>query len=282
MIIKIKSHKREIFKQILEYMLHNINKISNERKNTFTLTHNLKGKTIETWVKQLKENEQLRLYKRKDSVRLTHEILSWHKEDAKNIDLPKMEAMTREYFLRRNPKGIYVAVPHFDKDHFHIHVLASGVEFRTGKSLRLSKVEFQNLKKRFQDYHQKYFPELTKSIVRHGSKNIVGRSDKEYQFKLRTGKQSDKETLISILDSCYKKANSKEMFLDLLHNNGIKTYKRAEQTTGVLYKGSKFRFNRLGYTKDRLEHLQKISNRDQLLANSRESTLRKLRENRAR
>ena len=49
---------------------------------------------------------------------------------------------------------MYVAVPHFDKDHYHVHICASGVEYRTGKTMRLSKAEMQKMKKNIQKYQQ--------------------------------------------------------------------------------------------------------------------------------
>jgi hypothetical protein len=70
-------------------------------------------------------------------------ILSWHWDDAKHITIAKMEEMAREYIRLRHPKGIFVAVPHFDKQHYHIHICATGIEFKTGKSLRLTKTELQ-------------------------------------------------------------------------------------------------------------------------------------------
>ena len=130
-------------------------------KNTFTITHNLKGNSISEWVKQYKANELLRTRKRKDSVRISHEILSWHRDDAKNITLEKMENMAREYIRQRNQNGIYAAVPHFDKDHYHIHICASGVEYKTGKSLRLSKADLQKLKKEIQNYQKENYPKLS-------------------------------------------------------------------------------------------------------------------------
>ncbi len=85
--------------------------------------------------------------KERKNVFVTHEILSWHRDDAKNITLQKMQDMAREYINIRNPNGMYIAVPHFDKEHYHIHICASGVEYRTGKVMRLSKKELVNEKK---------------------------------------------------------------------------------------------------------------------------------------
>src|ERR1043166_3376049 len=173
MIVKIKSHKRASFGKLLHYMLDSKERLFDREKKSFLVQHNLKGNSIVEWEKQYKENELLRLRRSNDSVVLTHEILSWHRDDAKQITLSKLEEMTREYIRLRNPKGLYIAVPHFDKEHYHVHICASGIEYKSGISLRLSKSDFQNLKKGIEAYQVELFPELSKSVVEHGAKGRV-------------------------------------------------------------------------------------------------------------
>lgn len=269
MIVKVKSYKRPNYKKLLEYITNDKDRLVDKNGNSFLLTHNLKGKNIIGWEKQFRENETFRNRKRSDSVILTHEILSWHKEDAKNISLEKMEAMAREYIQKRNPKGMYVIAPHFDKNHYHIHICASGVEYHTGKAMRMSKAEFGKLKKDIQQYQQEHFPELSKSIVAHGKKEKSLISEKEYQFKLRTGRQSEKEQIIGILKTCYKASNSIEDFYTKLKECGVNSYNRGGKTTGVIYGKHKFRFNRLGYTEERLEDLNKSFKRSKELGDVR-------------
>ncbi len=223
---------------------------------SFAITHNLKGNSVVEWEKQFKQNEQCRQRKRTDSILLTHEILSWHQEDAKYITLAKMEAIAREYIRMRNPKGMYVAVPHFDKEHYHIHICTSGIEYKTGKSLRLSKLDLLKLKKDIQQFQIERFPELSKSIVEHGKKE-KSISDKEYQIKLRTGRETGKEEVVKIIHNCYRKANSKESFFELLKESGLKTYERNGKMAGVVHNYYKFRFSRLGFTREKLAGLDK-------------------------
>ena len=249
-------------------MVHDKDRLYDGEGRSFALTHNLKGDSITEWVKQFEANEKNRTHKRTDSAYIKHEILSWHRDDAKNITLAKMEEMAREYIKRRNPKGLYVAVPHFDKDHYHIHVCASGVD-KTGKSLRLSKVELRKLKKDIQQYQIEKFPELSKSIVNHDKKEKSPVSEKEYQFKLRTGRQSDKEQILGILKTCYKASNSKEDFYLKLKECGVNSYKRGGKTTGIIFGKHKFRFNRLGYTEERLEDLNRSLKRGKQLSEVR-------------
>lgn len=236
-----------------------------------TLTKNLKGRDIEGWEKQLKENEKYRLRRRTDSVHLSHEILSWHREDANNISLEKMQAMASEYIQLRNPRGIFVAAPHFDKAHFHVHFLVSGVEYKSGKGMRLSKIALGKLKKDIQQYQQEKFPELSKSIVAHGKieSHLPKATEKEYQVKYRTGRETEKEKVIEKINACYKKANSKENFFQLLNESGIRIYVRAGKITGVMHEKYKFRFKRLGITEVKLEELDKAQYRKAELSQSR-------------
>jgi hypothetical protein len=264
MIIKIKSHKKKSsFQNLLNYMINDKDRLFDKEGKSFAITHNLKGDSIREWVEQFKSNEQYRLRKRIDSVLATHEIVSFHRDDAKNISLEKLEDLAKQYIQQRNPNGLYIAVPHFDKEHYHIHICASGIEYLTGKSLRLEKKKLSELKKNIQQYQVEKYPELSNSIVNHGKlpKDRALLSDKEYQYKQRTGRASNKEQLTGILKTCYKKAISKDGFFQKLNECGLKTYIRGGRITGIIFYEKKFRLKTLGFTEERLEELNKSKSR---------------------
>lgn len=250
-------------------MMNNKDRLFDKEGRSFAISHNLKGNSIIEWEKQYKANELCRKRKRTDSVLLTHEILSWHRDDAKHISLAKMEIMAREYISQRNPKGMFVAVPHFDKDHYHVHICASGIEYKTGNSLRLSKEILLKLKKDVQRFQVEHFPELSKSVVGHGKRDKSRLTDKEYQLKLRTGRETHKERIISMLKTCYKKSDSEKRFYGLLKESGLKTYDRRGKTTGVVYENMKFRFSRLGFTEERFKELENFQTRGRELKQTR-------------
>lgn len=256
MIVKIKLHKKPIFKKLLEYILNDKERLFDEHKKSFLITHNLKGNAIEKWAKQYQENEKYRMNRRKDSVLLSHEIVSLHRDDTKNITLKKLEELARKYIELRNPKGIFVAAPHFDKQHYHIHFCVSGIEYLTGKGMRLSREKLQELKKDFQRFQMERFPELSKSIVNHGKGEKPLFSDKEFQMKLR-GRETDKEKILAVLNTCFKKANSKEIFFELLQNCGLTTYKRGGRISGIIFQNRKFRLKRLGFAEEKVAELNK-------------------------
>jgi hypothetical protein len=272
MIIKIKTRNNPSFKQLLEYISDKEkSRLPDTKKQSFIITHNLKGNSIKQWTEQFKKNEEFRKNKRTDSVYIYHEILSWHEDDTKNITPEKMEAMTREYIQRRNPNGIYVAVPHYDTGHPHVHICASSIEYRTGKSLRLSKPNLLKLKKETQNYQIENFPELSNSVVQHGKGGKKLLTDLEYQMKQRNGRMSDKEVVIEKLNACFKHANSKVDFFNKLEEQGLSTYMRGGKLTGVLDRNRKYRLGRLGFTEERLAHLDKSMNRNRELEEMRKN-----------
>ena len=192
--------------------------------------------------------------------------------------LDKLEDIARQYVKERNINGMFVAVPHFDKSHYHIHICASGIEYLTGKSLRLEKKSLNELKKNIQQYQVEKYPELSKSIVNHGKlpKDQALLSEKEYQYKRRTGRATNKEQVIGMLKTCCKKANSKDNFFDMLNECGLSTYVRGGRISGVVYCNKKFRLNRLGFTDDKLQELNKTLKQSKELSGMREKTKEKI------
>lgn len=250
MIVKVKSHKRPSFKALLNYMVHNKDRLFNSGGKSLLITHNIKGNSLEEWVEQFKYNESFRLKRRIDSVYCTHEILSWHRSDSSKVTTKKLEDIARAYIKLRNPRGIYIIVPHFDKEHYHLHICASGIEYRTGKSLRLSKQAFAKLKVDIQEYQIQKYPELSESRVRHGKVVEMGK-----EWEKGNPKERDKEKVRAILKTCYKKANSMESFSQLLIDWGAAIYKRSGKMTGIVYQSRKYRFSRLGVEISQLKQL---------------------------
>jgi Relaxase/Mobilisation nuclease domain len=213
---------------------------------SFTILHNVRGKGIGDWARSFRENEQHRLRKRKNSVYLNHEIISFHRDDSDALTLPKLESLVREYIQLRNPNGCYVAVPHFDRFHVHVHICSSAVQFRTGESMRMSRGEFALLKKNIQDFQQKEFPELSRSVVRHGRKADGVTSDKEVQYMLRTGKLSKRDEVREAVQECKRRAATEVVFYALLKARGMDAYVRGGKVYGVIYSGRRYRFTNLG------------------------------------
>ncbi|MEO5643906.1 MAG: relaxase/mobilization nuclease domain-containing protein [Bacteroidia bacterium] len=242
MIVKIKSRKNQSYRQLIEYMLHDKDRLSG--KDGFIVAKNLKGNRIDSWVKQLQENEKFRKRKRKDSVIITHEILSWSKKDS--ISPEQMEVLTREYLKRRNIRGMYLAVPHYNRENYHVHILAAGIEYKTGKALRLSRKELADLKRGMQEFQKEKYPELIHSAVEHGRKKKGIAKEKEFQARKRTGKLSQREELFLMVESCFKNSKTQEDFFARLQGCKLQTYVRGGRIYGVVFGNRNYRFKTLG------------------------------------
>ena len=236
-------------------MVHDKDRYKDERGESFVVQHNVKGKTIPSWVKQFEQNEVNRVYQRSNSVKVYHDILSWSSKDTSNMSLEKMQDMAEKYIELRNENALWIAVPHRDKDHWHVHFAMSGVEIETGKSSRVSREQFKEIKKELQQYQIEKYPELTHSIVDHEkSKKKEPISEKEYQLTKRTKQPSERERTKEVLTKLYRQSNSKEDFYKRIQDNGLKMYERGGKNYGI--EGDrKMRFSTLGFDDKKIDTL---------------------------
>lgn len=81
----------------------------------------------------------------KDNGRMfKHFILSWSKDE--NITPELGLAITNEWVEQIFPEFNAVIVSHTDRDHVHCHIVVNSVNNVTGKKLRISNSQFQNMK----------------------------------------------------------------------------------------------------------------------------------------
>lgn len=92
--------------------------------------HNITGKNIQEFEKCFLENERYRRVDRKDSVRMRHIILSFNADDSAHLSKDALLDLTRRFIRSYDPIGMYVAVPHYDRD--HIHIAASVIRYLSG------------------------------------------------------------------------------------------------------------------------------------------------------
>ena len=253
MIVKSKTRKNTSFWQAIQYVLRE------DAHPLFTMTHNLDGDSPESWTASFFSIEGRRRRKRKNAVKVMHIILSWHAKDSENLTEHAMKAMTREFMQLYNPHSAYVAVAHAPDSETssgpHVHIIASGVD-RFGRSIRLSTKQFQAVKVQAQQFQEKHYPELTHSINDHSRPGRNRVPEREYWLK-RQGKQLHKEHLAELLKTTFEQAHSYQDFIDRVQSQGLKTYDRGGRTIGLLFEGRKYRFTRFGYTRERLQKLDR-------------------------
>ena len=256
---KLKTGGKSTYRQLIEYFL----KEYSQSKSTdnFIIKHNLHSDNIDSWDRQYRENEAMRLVKRANSTRVYHEVISF-KSGTGKIPKEVLESIVHKYIELRNPNAIVFAVPHFSADHTHVHLMFSGTELFTGKGLRVSKQQFAEVKLELQKFQQMKYPELSHSIVAHGKKEKARVKEREYQLTKRTKSPSDKERLKEIIEQSYSLSLNRANFYHRLREQGLETYSRNGSERGVVSEGRKFTFSHLGFDQ---KHLKEMDTRQTAL-----------------
>ncbi|NMR34957.1 relaxase/mobilization nuclease domain-containing protein [Chryseobacterium aquaticum] len=276
MIIKSKSYKTtKSFNTVLDYIFR-----ENEKNYGFELTKFIKGKNLfpEELSSQFRFNEQFRINQRKNSVVLYMDILSFHPRDAERLTNDKLHQIALKYLSLRAPKSIAVATVHRnEKYHTHLHLVFSGIEYKTGKSIRMSKEDFQNkVKIPMEKYQQEVFPELMLSKINHEKLRFLQKEQKKDSEIImeNEGEISEKKKILKLLEEVFTTVTSEKDFYQKLESKNIKLYSRNGKITGI--EGNrKFRFSRLGYTPELLQSLEQnptLNQRLEWLRNIRENS----------
>jgi hypothetical protein len=252
MIVKILTRHSPSYESLLKYILQE-DKTKDEKQ--ITITHNIRSHDPKDWPREFIQNEAFRKYPRSNQIYLYHEILSFSsREDEKNVTPEMIEDISRQYINLRGNKGIYIGVPHRDKDHVHIHFCTSGLEYRNGKAFRLSKEDLHLVKTKLQEYHKEKYPQIDQSTVGHG-KGKAYVTDREWYATHKAQRTLHKETLKHHLKDAFSKAKTQNEFLALLREAGLHHYERNGKPTGIVFEDMKFRFTRLGMEKEQLYSL---------------------------
>lgn len=104
---------------------------------------------------------------RKNGVRVFHEVLSFHAEDAPALTKDAIRKLTEYYLQLRAPHALAFAEAHFDTANPHVHIMLSANELNSNKRLRVSKREFADIKTAVERLQIELYPNLTKSVCQH-------------------------------------------------------------------------------------------------------------------
>ncbi len=258
--------------QLVNYLF----KQEKDNKPKPILKHNLRSRTTKGWTKELDKNFELRLNRRKDSIRLHHTIISFSNKDKKQINPELLKDIAKKYIELRGKENIYIASSHHDKEHIHLHIVMSSTKLITGESNRISRQEFRDLKLALDEYQKAKYPELLNSLPSHGKSQKLQLSDPELKLQDREGKLSQKQELLETVQTVFGRSKSIDNFLSELKSEGYNTYSRGGKVYGVEDEsGRHYRFNTLGFDLKKLEELdgqaQEEARQLQELANLRDA-----------
>lgn len=269
-----KSGANQLVNYLFKYFLKE-QKQNNLSDKPLIVKRNLRTNKIQSWAKQFDANEKLRLRKRKDNILLHHTIISFSNKDKEHITKSLLKDVAKKYIELRGKNNIYIATPHYDREHIHLHIAMSGCKYKTGESNRLSHKQFKELKLELDRYQREKYPNLIHSLPRHGSKNSKELNQADKKTLNLSGKTNQKQHVFDSLNNAFKKSNSVKEFLEQIKSDGLEPYCRGGKLYGVQNEfDRRFRFKTLGV------EIEKLDERDELeKRNTRElEDLRNLRE----
>jgi len=261
MLIKIQPRKQAHFGHLLRYMFQNQDALSRNGSDGFIYRHNVNGKTIPEWEQSFLDNEKNRQVNRVDSVRMRHIILSFGRDDRKIVNRIMLLDLTRRFIHHYDPLGMYLATVHYDREHIHIHICSSGIQYRSGKSIWKDNTQFKEVKRGLENYQTRKYPQLSHSVVNYQSRGISYsyQTDGEYRAKQR-GKLTIKEQVRLMVNETMKVATTLSSLQSLLKELEISVYFRRGKPCGIVYNGKKYRFSKLDLAQD----LNRILNHEKI------------------
>lgn len=247
MIIKSMSRKKPSFGQLYEYIL-------KEADTQYNFSQNLYSNDFEGVRQEFKQNHSF-LKKQKNSNSLYHEILSITKSGIElDQQKEKLLEIVREYVQARAKSCLVFGSLHEAKDNIHFHLMISSNELEQEKNHYLSKKQFDQIKRKLEDYVLEKYPELEQGqVINKEKKKEAVLSQKEFELKKRTDKITKRESIQYRLTQIFNGSPTKEAFFENLRKNEIEIYTRGN-TIGFKDLGDenqrRYRLKKLGLSEE--------------------------------
>jgi len=222
--------------------------------------------------------------KRKNAVVCSHEIISPHPKDAREVTAEKLYDLAREYMRLRAPNALGFFQVHLKADgeeRPHAHLLISGNEIGSSKQISLRKKEYQKVKQTLKRYTREKYPELKHAFVFQKDHQLKKeflneqskRKHQEKQISIRMKKPTRTQELKETLEQGFNIAKTQKEFDQFLEKQGLVKYKRGKHHGIIDSKGKKYRLKTLG-----LDETYKIKQKEFIIYETRQAELEKTRE----
>jgi hypothetical protein len=250
-----KSNGTQLLKYVVRYSMKDKESGQDKEEATIILRHNIRSRKIENIIEEFKTNEAFRVYKRKDSVIIYHDIISFAPQNQKAVTTDILKAFAKKYTAVRAPNTLALVVAHRGKtSHTHLHAVVAGVTLN-GLSSRISKAKFKNVKLELERFQEQY-PQLAQSAIEHIKPVRQAQIKSAERFK--QSRQTNKETMYTILEEAHTKALSEDDFLHQLRTKQYEPYYRNNKLQGVISLGQKYRFSRIGFDTEKLRNFDTL------------------------
>lgn len=251
------SRKEASFTQLYDYITRD--KDNDHRYNFY---HNFFSPGRDDVLGEFHRNSE-RLARRKNGNYLYHEVISISR--AKNLPEEKQKELLREiiqqYVNTRAKDCLVFGGLHQEKDNnLHFHLIVSANRIDDTKRYRLSKSQFDEIKKGLEQYVLDKYPELEQDKLITADKHSKKSNNKEQELKRRTGKKSRKEQVIEKIRQAFSEIRSKDDFAPTLKNYGLEYYNNGKVARGFLNlsTSTKYRIGKLGLEEEFLALEEKM------------------------
>ena len=249
------SRKVPSFDQLITYM------DAGASGRDHNLYYNLYSRQPESIHREFMDNSQ-HLKRRKNGVFMYHEVISITRSQQITVQqqIELLRKLVYQYIQSRAPKNLAYAVLHDEKDdNLHYHLLISSNEAESSTKHRLTKKQFDEVKRNLEIYALECHPELEqKKLISkdrtdsEDDSNADSVSNKGREMERRTGKKvPQRERIKSDLLRIFSAASTHAELIELLESERLALYKRGKYW-GVLDESTnrKHRFVTLGVAEE--------------------------------
>ncbi len=244
------SRKEKTFNQLLSY----IDLPAQKGKKPILFNLRSTGDYPQKIVTEFFKNAQF-CGDRKNGVYLYHEILSVSEGDRGVISEEILEDLAEHYLQLRAPGALAYGRVHFNRKNPHIHLMISANEVNSRKKIRLSKSQFQRVKRDLETYQKRHYPQLVNSIVQEPNKRKRKIQTAEQERTKRLKKQNKqiptrKEKIKILFLQILKVARGESLFIKALEAEGLTLYQRGKILGLRDQGGKKYRLRTIGVLED--------------------------------
>jgi len=238
------ARKSPSFRQLARYM----DKGKKNHKSFEVYYRNLYSRENEGISDEFKKNSE-NLHHRRNGNYLYHEVISITRSPELNFEKQKeiLYSLVNDYVELRAKRNLVYGIMHTDKKNdLHYHLMISSNELGSEKRHRLNKSTFANIQKEIEKNVLNNFPDLGQKIIYNQNKEEKTKKG-EYEFKKRTGKESQRDIVKRELTEVFASSKSKMDFFNKLSDNGYQIYIKGN-TIGVKWEktGNNYRLKALG------------------------------------
>ena len=246
MIIKSMSRKHRTFSQLYNYM-----KDGSSRSSEYDyFSHNIYSRKDKDIINEFVANSR-KVKARKNGNYLFHEVIAITKSKQLTLEQEKERLfdIVRNYVDMRCNNNLVAGYMHDEKDiNVHFHLMISSNELDAFKNQRLTKFDFDKVKKQLEHYVIEKYPELEQDIIMNAKaeQKKSRESNKAAEVTRKGGRLEKKEHMVKTLNSIFANSCSMDDYFKQLEQQNFEMYNRGS-AIGFINKtdGKKYRLKTL-------------------------------------